>query len=119
MSAEPVALKLAEALLPPLLPDWVTTIQPPWRPPREACTQAAAELRRLHAENVRLQSTLDAAVAAARAEERERCETLARYALEAATEGNWAYAAVLLQRIKGEPSGSDAAAIRDLKPEGE
>ncbi len=65
------------------------------------------------------QAGLDAAVVAARAEERERCETLARYALDAATEGNWAYAAVLLQRIKGEPSGSDAAAIRNLKPEGE
>lgn len=46
-------------------------------------------------------ATLDAAVAAARAEERKRCETLARYALDAATEGNWVYAAVLLQRING------------------
>lgn len=66
-------------------------------------------------------ATLDAAVAAARAEERaaerERCDTLARHALDAATEGNWAYAAVLLQRIKGKPSGSDTAAIRDLKPD--
>jgi hypothetical protein len=60
MTTQPEALRLADALTQPTYPDWVMHIPAPWHPPAQKVREAAAELRRLHAENERLQERRDA-----------------------------------------------------------
>ena len=58
MSTQPEALRLADALTQPTYPDWLLHIPAPWHPPAQKVREAAAELRRLHAENERLSAAL-------------------------------------------------------------
>ena len=56
---KPDALRLADALTQPTYPDWVMHIPAPWHPPAQETREAAAELRRLHAENECIRSALN------------------------------------------------------------
>ena len=66
--------------------------------------EAKAQALREAVEGGASNSDLMQMLAEIQAAERERCDTLARAALDAATDGKWSRAAVLLQRLSDGPN---------------